>query len=239
MVGAVVFLAAYGVPIIWPGISPQARDLAEWVSWVVWAAFAGDFLVRLVLAPNRTAFLRKNWLDIPVIALPLLRPLRLLRLVTLLRFLDRRATGGLRGKVLAYVLGGSTLLALVGGLAVLDAERQSDTGNIRDFGDAMWWAVTTMTSVGYGDRYPTTLTGRLVAVCMMLGGIAILGTVTAAVASWLVERVQEATEPENEVLRRIEDLQVQVERLTQALAIEGGAASSASPESAPQLELKD
>ena len=79
----------------------------------------------------------------------MLRPLRLLRLVTLIRFLDRRATSGLRGKVLAYVLGGSTLLALVGALAVLEAERHSATGNIQDYGDAVWWAVTTMTTVGY------------------------------------------------------------------------------------------
>jgi voltage-gated potassium channel len=237
MIGAVVFLTAYGIPIIWPDISPLARDLADWVSWIVWAAFAGDFLVRLLLASNRATFLRKNWLDIPVIALPLLRPLRLLRLVTLLRFLDRRATSGLRGKVLAYVIGGSTLLALVGSLAVLDAERQSSTGNIQDFGDAMWWAVTTMKPVGYGDKYPTTVTGRLVAVCMMVGGIAILGTVTAAVASWLVERVQEAAEPENEVLRRIEDLQIQVEKLTKSLAVAGLPTPTTHPEPAAQLEL--
>ena len=232
-----MFLAAYGIPIIWPDISPQAHTLAEWVSWIVWAAFAGDFLVRLILAPSRGAFLRKNWLDIPVIALPLLRPLRLLRLVTLIRFLDRRATSGLRGKVMAYVLGGSTLLALVGALAVLDAERQSATRNIQDFGDAVWWAVTTMTTVGYGDKYPTTVTGRLVALCMMIGGIAILGTVTAAVASWLIERVQEATEPENEVLRRIEDLQIQVEQLTKSLAIAGLPMPSTNLESVAQPEL--
>ena len=91
--------------------------------------------------------------------------------------------------------------------------------------------------MGTGDKYPTTVTGRLVAVCMMIGGIAILGTVTAAVASWLVERVQEATEPENEVLRRIEDLQVQVEQLTKSLAIAGLPLPSTNLEFAAQPEL--
>ena len=105
MILAVLFLVAYGSPIIWPGIPEQARSLAELVSWAIWAAFVADFLIRLGLANGRRDFLRKNWLDIPVIALPLLRPLRLLRLVNLLRFLDRRATNSLHGKVLIYVLG--------------------------------------------------------------------------------------------------------------------------------------
>lgn len=213
MVFALLFLVAYGVPIIWPEISPEAHSLAEQASWVIWITFVADFLVRLGLAERRGHFLRKNWLDIPVIALPLLRPLRLLRLVTLLRFLDRRATNSLHGKVLTYVLGGSALLALVGALSVLEAERDNPGANIHTFGDAIWWAVTTMTTVGYGDTYPTTLTGRVIAVFMMIGGIAILGTVTAAVASWLVERVQLATKPEGEILHRLTELQAQVDRL--------------------------
>lgn len=195
-----------------------------------------DFLARLGLANRRREFLRKNWLDIPVIALPLLRPLRLLRLVTLLRFLDRRATSGLRGKVLAYVLGGSALLALVGALAVLDAERDNPGANIHNFGDAAWWAMTTMTTVGYGDTYPTTATGRVMAVFMMVGGIAILGTVTAAVASWLVERVQEATQPESEILDRLADLQAQVDHLV-ALQAAGLASTPPSRHPSPQSEL--
>ncbi|WP_052462619.1 potassium channel family protein [Nigerium massiliense] len=83
------------------------------------------------------------------------------------------------------------LLAFVGALAVLDAEREFPGGNITTFGDALWWAFTTMTTVGYGDLYPITTMGRFVAVGLMLGGIAILSTVTAAISSWMVERVRD------------------------------------------------
>jgi Ion channel len=77
-----------------------------------------------------------------------------------------------------YVAGGASLLAFCAALAVLDAERSSPDANIGDFGDAIWWAVTTMTTVGYGDHYPVTAAGRLVAFVLMIGGIALLGTVT-------------------------------------------------------------
>jgi voltage-gated potassium channel Kch len=95
----------------------------------------------------------------------------------------------LRGRVGIYVAGGASLLAFCAALAVLDAERSSVDANITDFGDAIWWAVTTMTTVGYGDHYPVTPAGRLVAFGLMIGGIALLGTVTATLASWLVETV--------------------------------------------------
>jgi voltage-gated potassium channel len=89
----------------------------------------------------------------------------------------------------AIPAGGASLLAFYAALAVLDVERSSSDANITDFGDAMWWAVTTMTTIGYGDRYPVTGVGRLVAFALMVGGIALLGTVTATLASWLVETV--------------------------------------------------
>ena len=141
-----------------------------------------------------------------MIVLPLLRPLRLLRLIPLLSVLNRRAQTGLRGRVAIYVAGGASLLAFVAAIAVLDVERSSPDANISDFGDAIWWAVTTMTTVGYGDHYPVTSIGRVVAFGLMLGGIALLGTVTATLASWLVETV--AAEKE-----RAEDLHATVQRL--------------------------
>ena len=211
MAAAVAFLAAYAVPIIRPDLPSGARTTCSWITWITWAMFAVDYLIRVVLAEHRGRYVVHHLLDLAVIALPLLRPLRLLRLATLLSVLNRHATTNLRGRVAIYVAGGSALLAFCGSLAVLDAERANPEANITSFGDAIWWAVTTMTTVGYGDRYPTTGTGRLAAAGLMLGGIAILGTVTATLASWLVQHVA-AEESE------AEDLRTEVHRLREEIA---------------------
>lgn len=97
--------------------------------------------------------------------------------------------------------GGAILLAFCGALAVLDAERGAPGANISTFGDAFWWAIATMTTVGYGDRYPVTDEGRVAAVALMIGGVAVLGLVTATLASWLVERVSDAEQEQTEDLR--------------------------------------
>lgn len=191
---ALVFLLAYAWPILDPGLSPTWVTATEAVAWVAWAMFAVDYVVRLRLAAHRASFVRKNWLDLAVVLLPLLRPLRLLRLVTLLAVLQRKAGGSLRGRVSVYVGGAAVMTMFVASLAILDAERAAPAGNIEGFGDATWWAATTVTTVGYGDHYPVTTQGRLVAAGLMLAGIALIGVVTATLASWLIERVQEIEE---------------------------------------------
>lgn len=190
---AILFLVAYAVPIIDPDAAGGLKRICRVVVWLSWAVLAADYVVRVALAENRPRYVLRHWLDLLIIALPLLRPLRLLRLVALLSFLNRRATSGLRGRIAVYVSGGAALLAFCAALAVVDAERANPHANIKTFGDAIWWAITTMTTVGYGDHYPTTTTGKMVAAGLMMGGIALLGTVTATFASWLIEHVS-ATE---------------------------------------------
>jgi Ion channel len=107
----------------------------------------------------------------------------------------------------------ASLLAFCSALAVLDVERSSPDANITDFGDAIWWAVTTMTTVGYGDRYPVTGVGRMVALALMVGGIALVGTVTATLASWSVETVAAEKEQAESLHATVQRLEAKVDLL--------------------------
>jgi voltage-gated potassium channel len=202
----VIFLVAYALPILDPDLPSRLLRLCNWLSWITWGLFVVDLIVRLVLADQRLRYLVRHWYDVLVVVLPLLRPLWLLRLIPMLMVLNRRAQTRLHGRVAIYVAGGAALLAFCAALAVLDAERSNPDANITDFGDAIWWAITTMTTVGYGDEFPISGLGRLVAFGLMVGGITLLGTVSATLASWLVETV--AAEKE-----QAEDLQAIVRRL--------------------------
>ena len=211
---ALLFLAAYALPIAAPDVSQTMRAVCNTMLTATWIAFAADYIIRLALAESRRDFVRRNLLDLAVIALPLLRPLRLLRLVALIGVLNRAGARSLRGRVVTYVTAGTGLLLTCGALAITDAERNSPDSNIANLGDGYWWAITTMTTVGYGDRYPTTTTGRIVAAVLMLGGIALLGVVTATLASWLVERVADATERQETVTRdQLDELLAEVRHL--------------------------
>ncbi|MFK4299550.1 voltage-gated potassium channel [Arthrobacter sp. GAS37] len=218
IVAAVVFLAAYSVQVI-GNLQEQASGVVDAIVWLTWGLFVVDYLANLVLAPQRGRWFMRNLHELLILALPVLRPLRLLRLVTLLQVLRKTAGAALRGRIVTFVLGAALLLTYCGALAVLDVEENAYGANIRNFGDALWWALVTITTVGYGDHYPVTFTGRCVAAGLMVCGIAVLGVVTASVASWLVEQVSlgasSATVKAEEPLRlEIQRLSEQVERLT-------------------------
>lgn len=216
---AVLFLAAYAWPILDTHLATSWKSVCRIVVIGTWVIFIVDYLTRLGLAQHRAHYWSRHLLDLAVIALPVLRPLRLLRLVMLLRALNRSATAGLRGRIAIYVSAGTVLLVFCASLAVLDAERRNAGANIRTFGDALWWSATTITTVGYGDHYPITTEGRFVAVGLMLGGVALLGVVTASIASWLIDRVRE-TEVSVQAATRddIRELTRQVGELTTTIA---------------------
>lgn len=221
---AVLFLVAYAAPILRTDLVSPLPAICQLVTWGAWALFVVDYVARLALSRDRGAFVRGNALDLAVVALPLLRPLRLLRLVALLSVLNRYKGNSLRGRVAVYVAGSTSLILFVASLAVLDAERGARGATITTFGDAFWWAITTVTTVGYGDRYPITTQGRFIAGGLMLAGIALLGIVTAALASWLLERVREVEEEVQAVTRAdMTALTTEVSALRRELAKRGSA----------------
>jgi voltage-gated potassium channel len=193
---AVAFLVSYAWPILDPALDRDLAQVLDLATWTIWVAFAIDFVVRIALAEPRSTYVSKHWYDVVLIIVPLLRPLRLLRLLAFARILNRSATGNLAGRVGVYVAGAAVAAIGMGALAALDAERADPEANILTFGDALWWASTTVTTVGYGDRYPVTTPGRLIAVALMMVGIAVVGSLTAIIAAWLVQNVQRAESQE-------------------------------------------
>jgi voltage-gated potassium channel len=170
---ALIFLTAYASQVI-GRIEGSAAFWLEAIMWATWVIFAVDYLANLWLADDRGSWFVRNLHELLIVALPFFRPLRLLRLVTLLSVLHRTLGDTLRGRVVTYVVGSATMLVFVGALAVLDVEQSAPEAKILTFGDALWWAITTITTVGYGDMYPVTPLGRVVAAALMMSGIAVL-----------------------------------------------------------------
>jgi len=188
---ALAFVVAYAWPVLHPDVDPSLRQTLTLLSWTIWAAFAVDLGIRLALAEHRRRYALSRWYDVALVLLPVLRPLRLLRLLVLVRILDRSAASNLAGRVLIYAASVAVMAVGLGALAVLDVEQDAASANITTFGDAVWWACTTVTTVGYGDHYPVTTEGRVVAAALMMVGIGLVGTVMASVASWLLARIDD------------------------------------------------
>lgn len=209
---AVVFLAAYAWEVL-ANAQGGAKDAAELVIDAVWVLFGVDYLVRLALASSRSRWFLHHLPDLAVIALPILRPLRLLRLVTLVGIMQRSAGTALRGRITLYTAGSAALLIFTSALATLDAERHEPGSSIRSFGQALWWALTTITTIGYGDTVPASTQGRFIAALLMIGGV-----VTATLASWIVSLVEEENaEQEAATQAQVAALQQQVSELSERI----------------------
>lgn len=190
MLAAVVFLAAYAVSILDTSLGRTERHLCDVVVWGTWGLFSVDYVVEYRKSNNKRKWVIRHLLDFAALILPMLRPLRLLRVVPMLRVLNRMTVASLRGRVAAYIVSASFLVGFTASLTCLDVERNAPGSNIHTFGDAAWWTISTMTTVGYGDHYPVTTEGHFIGAALMISGIALLGTVTATLASWITEQVK-------------------------------------------------
>ncbi|TFC93509.1 two pore domain potassium channel family protein [Cryobacterium sp. TMT3-29-2] len=188
LAASVLFLISYSWRVLADLDGPRFL-LTALVLVTAWLIFAFDYLVNLYLAPDRGHWFVTHLFDLVVVFLPVLRPLRLLRLVTMLPIFQRSPGQAVRSRVGLYLVGASSLLIWMGSLAALDAERSAPGANITTLGDSVWWAFVTVSTVGYGDYFPVTGAGRLVAVALMLGGVTLVGVVTATLASWIIDRI--------------------------------------------------
>ncbi|HWN33568.1 MAG TPA: potassium channel family protein [Pseudonocardia sp.] len=215
---AVIFLGLYALDVLNTALSQRQHELLDLAMTGIWVVFAVDFVVRLVLATDHRLFFRTHLLDVLILLLPMARPLRALRVLTVIGALNKRLRGGLHGRAAVYVIATTMLVGTIAALAVLDAERYAPHATIVTFGDAIWWTLSTITTVGYGDLYPITTEGRIVAGSLMVGGIALLGVITGSVATWFVGSVRdledEVEESGDEVSARLDQMLAEVRLLS-------------------------
>ncbi|PVY97739.1 potassium channel family protein [Actinomycetospora cinnamomea] len=186
---SVFYLLVFAVQVLATRPGQTWWGLLDATLWALWGVYVVDYVARIGLARRRLRFIVRHPLDLLVVAAPFLRFLRLLRLVAAIATLNRVLRDDFRGRVGSYLIVSVSLLSFVAALAVFEAERDAPDASIVTFGDALWWVLTTITTVGYGDLYPVTTQGRLVAAGLMIAGIAVLGTVTAAIATWFLEQI--------------------------------------------------
>lgn len=157
---------------------------------VVWATFWIDYIVRFALSPNKKSFFRHNLIDLASLIIPFVRPFLLLMYLARLRYFRGKTGASLRARVIAYLISFSIMYIYVVSVFVYQAERDAPGATITSFGDAVWWAMETISTVGYGDMIPVTVAGRIYATLLMLGGMLIVGATTGTVVSALGERIQ-------------------------------------------------
>ncbi|MFD9395659.1 potassium channel family protein [Streptomyces sp. NPDC060000] len=184
---SLAFLAGYAFHVLAHSIAGGWRDLCFAVMLTAWVMFAVDYAVRWRLSGQRMRFVRTHWLDGLVVVLPLLRPLRIVKVYETVQRRHGEPRLSLHARVITYAGLSTGLLGFAGALAVYDKERGAPGANMKTFGDALWWTCETLTTVGYGDITPVTSSGRLIAVGMMACGLALLGAVTGSFSSWLIQ----------------------------------------------------
>lgn len=222
ILGLSIFVLVALAATVFFDLSPETVRLLLTIDTIACVIFLWDFFYRLFRAEKKLEFLKWGWIDF-VSSIPMIEPLRWGRFFRVLRIL--RIMRGFRSArtLLAFVFRNrqesafaiSVFTALMflffGSIAILEIEREADDANIVSAQDAIWWAIVTMTTVGYGDRFPVTTEGRLLAVPLMVVGIGLFGTLSGLMASFLLGKRQDEKDAlakldakTHEILKRLE-----------------------------------
>jgi voltage-gated potassium channel len=167
--------------------------------FALWAILLVEYLVRLVVTPDRRGYLKRRWVEPVTVVLPVFQGWHLVgieRMTLLVHEAALRIEAILRHHSLFRVLIAATATLFIGAWLVLLFEENAKGSNIHSYPDALWWAIVTVTTVGYGDRFPVSAGGRAVAVVLMLVGIGLIGVLTATVASVFIKEHTDATKEE-------------------------------------------
>ena len=181
---ALAYLALWAVQVL-ADLTPLEFELVEVGILFIWGCFIIDFSVRLFLHQDRKKFLKNNAIELLALVVPVFRAFRMLRVITAVGILTR-VVQSLQARVNLYIAIVLPMIVFAGSLGVFEAERNAPHATITSFGNAVWWTIVTVFTVGYGDLAPVTIEGRAIAVIMMLSGVALISVVTVNLATYFL-----------------------------------------------------
>jgi len=182
----------------------DVHELLQILDDSICIVFLFDFFYRFYKAKNKLAFIKWGWIDLisSIPALPFVRFGRLFRLIRLFRILrafrsvkvitQHMFRNRIKGTMTAVVII-TILFVIFSSISILLVEKDPNS-NIKTAGDAIWWSLVTVSTVGYGDKYPITTEGRIIGTVLMFIGVGVFGTFTAFMASWFTQGNQSKTD---------------------------------------------
>lgn len=185
---SLLYTLVYVYPIFAYPAPHAIGSLCHALEYVIWAVFIADYAIQYYLAPDKRAFLKKEWLALIFVVVPFFRPIRAVRGVVFLRQASTRPRESLM-MTIPWILAATTaLMMIIMAASILDVERFAPGGNIHTPSDALWWALVTVTTIGYGDKFPVTNEGRLIAAVLIIFGLGLISSLTGYFASWILQK---------------------------------------------------
>lgn len=216
-VASVLYLLAFAAPIMSTRIQEPYDGYLNIIQMILWGLFAADYCIRLYLAPRRLYFITHNLMNLAIVLLPAWRIVSFLAMIHLTTNRQYKRLSELAVKLFGY----TAIFIIMFALAIYSVESSEPGAMIRDLPTAYWWMFTTLATVGYGDVYPVTGIGRVIAVVVMLYGVGMVAVATGALASWIIEKIGGREEQEYPATKAdVDDLRQEISELRALLARE-------------------
>lgn len=224
------FLALFVISaLLFLPITPEMHHLLIGLDFLICSIFILQLCVDLIRASDRRNFMKRHWIDF-IASIPMIEPLRYARIFQILRLIlvirsgraiMKQLLANRRETTIASILLLLVLMMTLGSSFMLFVEAKDPHANIQSGGDALWWALMTISTVGYGDHFPVTTAGRVIATVMILCGVGIFGMISGLITSLLTspdkkqllnaQREQallhQIVNQQNKILQRVDDIE--------------------------------
>lgn len=201
-------------------LPPEVIEILLYIDIMICIVFFIDFVQQLRKAPSKREYMKWGWLDL-ISCIPLMemnqfariiRVVRLVRAIKSISIISHSISENKASSSLNFLIVTSLIMMLFGSIYILYLEKDMPGANIQNAADAFWWTFITITTVGYGDFYPVTQEGRIVAIVLITTGVGLFGSFTAVLASWILEPNEEKRH-EEEMRQEITRLNTEIQEL--------------------------